>query len=1165
MAGVWDLAPPAGRTVWDAAPAVGTAPIAGRQAQDFRDAVFAGMQNSATGLYLRGKLPEQQIGEDAPWYHRLAANAAGVVADLPLSVVGAAGGATAGTAVSPGVGTVVGGGAGAFGLPMALRDALIEAYNNDHALSWSGVWEIAKAALKGGAKGAVIGGATAGVGRAIAPALARAGGSPGAVAVGTAGAELSALTATASALEGHMPTWQDFMDNALLLGGMKASMHVARGMRNVFAETGKTPAEVLRDAARDPKLKEELTQAPKLESGGAEPVAAGMTRVYHGGDPRGVAGDLWFTSSLQDAKGWASRGEGMSVWYTDIPTKMLGGDLANGIAPMSRIEVPAEYANRRQLYAPNAAGLPPQYGALALEQRIKAAIDADPRPDMIREALSGKELPKLDAVGMPDPVKYEYITDKDTATGVLRAVTEIYSAEIGAQTRGIVPNKQTAIEGLKMISSGEIGQHVIGEAASAAEIYGRAHLLKGATNHAVRELEKLAATPEADLTPAAKLTALAALERVSMLKAEIEGVGAEAGRALQIFRAIKRDPSFLGEADTLLKLAERKGAMQDVARLVATLKDPAQVAEFARRYSTATTIEKVQEAWKAAILSGPQTHLANILGNAMKWVVEIPEATIAASLTAVNQAAKGNPLSLAQWKARAFAPLYGLQHGAREALHVAAEVWRWKGETLEKADVYRVAIEGKKGEVIRLPFKLLQVEDALFRTVAERAESYKMAVDRVTKEGLHPETIEGRERVVQYTARPELGLSEKAGLEAIAKVEQAGAEAVFSQRLGPNMEIAQRAMAGTPLGFIVPFVRTPANLVSWAVQHTPGLNLLSGRWRADWAAGGEPQARAIARVVIGTGLAMTAYELAKDGLLTGGGMFDKEERGTKTAAGWQQYSIKVGDRYYSYQRIEPVAKVLGIAADLVEMMESKKLEPDDTGKAMLMLVAIFGNATVSTTYLSGLSNTIQATTDPDRYAQNFAEQYASSLVPKIIGQTVALADPHKREVDGVMDAIQSQLPFLREKLLPKRDVWGEPAKNDRWFDVMPVATSQVSEDKVRTEAVRLHMAIADAPRFLQEKGPFNPRDKRVEMTGEQRDIFREVSGKNAMAILGPIVNAPDWERIPDFAKAEIYKHVIEGTRKRAQYAALPPDADERVKLRQKIVDRVISETQKVER
>lgn len=1083
MSGVWDLAPPVAQDVWSLAPAVGGSVPGARQAKDLGDAIISGLQSSATGLAIRGKLPEQQLGEDAPWYHRLASGAAGMAADLPLSVVGAVGGSVAGSAIAPGPGTVIGGGAGAFGVPMALRDALIEAYSHNYATSWEGVWEIAKAAMKGGAKGAVIGGATAGAGQVVA----RTAGSMIAPSVGTTltakgaiqtieasalGAELATLTGASAALEGHMPTWQDFMDNAILLGGMKAATHTAQGLRNIYAQTGRRPEQVVADAQRDPAISEALA--------------------------------------------------------------------------------------RRTLE------IPESYRGAALEQRIQSAIDADARPEMIRKVLSGeKEWVPIGDSPLADPVKYEYITDRETAAGVMRAVSQLYQNEITAQTRGEVPNRQTAIEALKAVSNGEVVERTAGEAHPAWDIYARAHMLRGATNDAVTQLKKIASIPEAELTPMLKMQGLAAIERVTMLQAEFSGAAAEAGRALQIFRAIKRDPNFLGDAETIIKLAERKGNLQDIARFVEQLKDPAQVAEFMRHYEKATTIEKVQEGWKAAILSGPQTHLANIAGNLTKYIVEVPENVIAASLTAINKAAHGEPLTLAQWKARAFSAYYGIQHGAKDALHVAAEVWRGQGEHLEKADVYRTAIEGKKGEIIRTPFKALQVEDALFRTVAERAKAYEMAVDRVVKEGLHPETKEARDRIVLYTQRPEIGMGDAAGARALEMVREAGAEAVFSQRLGPKMEMLQRATQGSLLGFVVPFVRTPTNLVSWAIQHVPGMNVMSGRWRNDFMAGGEQRSRAIARVIIGTGLTITAYQLAKDGIITGGGLFDKEEGGTKRAAGWQPYSVKINDKYYSFQRIEPVAKVIGLAADLIELSEASK-EEEDKAKIAAMIVLMFGNATVSTTYLSGVSNAIQAVTDPKRFGENFLEQYATSLVPKIIGQTTAMADPYKREVEGVMDAIQSQIPFLREKLMPKRDVWGEPVKNERWFGVMPVATSTASHDKVKTEAVRLELAIQDAPRFMMEKGPFNPKDKRLELTQEQRDIHREVSGKFAMEILTPIVNAPDWDRIPDFAKAAIYKGVLEAGRKQGAQAALPADDAARVQLRQKIVDRIIKETQEAD-
>jgi hypothetical protein len=618
----------------------------------------------------------------------------------------------------------------------------------------------------------------------------------------------------------------------------------------------------------------------------------------------------------------------------------------------------------------------------------------------------------------------------------------------------------------------------------------------------------------------------------------------------------------LGEANTLLAAAERKGSLQDVARMMSQMKDPAQMAEFASQYSKATTTEKVIEAWKAGILSGPLTHLANIMGNTTKWMIDLPENTLAATITAGKRAAKGDPLTMAQYKARALSSVIGLQLGTADALKVAGEALRSDTLSLDKGDIYRPAIEGVKGEIIRTPFRLLQAQDALFRIPAERAKAYELAVDRVVKEGLHPDTMEAKAKITEYLNNPATGLSATAGQKVLDTIAQVGAEAVFSQRVGPRLEMVQQAMAGHWSQFVIPFVRTPANLVSWAVQHTPGLNLLSGRWRADFAAGGEAQARAIARVTIGTGIAMTAFAMAEDGILTGGGLYDKEQGGTKRAAGWQPYSIQIDGKYYSYQRIEPVAKVMGIAGDLIDMIKASD-DNVDAKKMTAMLVLMFGNATISTTYLSGLASAVNAMVDPVRYGDQFMEGYATSLVPKIIGQTTTLADPYKREVDGVMDAIQSQLPYFREKLMPKRDAWGEPSANNKWFAVMPVATSEVSKNKVKTEAVRLELAIAPVPKDITEKGPLKAKDKRIELTAEQRDVFAQVSGKNAMEILAPIVNAPDWERTPDFAKEAIYKRVIEGTRRQGQYAALPADAAERDKVRQKIVDTIIKQTEAV--
>jgi hypothetical protein len=102
------------------------------------------------------------------------------------------------------------------------------------------------------------------------------------------------------------------------------------------------------------------------------PPKPGFERWYHGltsVPKRGetFTGPLWFTHSLQDALGWATRGmeenaarasrataeaEGR-IWYVDVRADdpRWAGDMANGIAPLRRFEMPEDIASRRAQFS----------------------------------------------------------------------------------------------------------------------------------------------------------------------------------------------------------------------------------------------------------------------------------------------------------------------------------------------------------------------------------------------------------------------------------------------------------------------------------------------------------------------------------------------------------------------------------------------------------------------------------------------------------------------------------------------------------------------------------------------------------------------------------------------------------------------------------------------
>ena len=62
-------------------------------------------------------------------------------------------------------------------------------------------------------------------------------------------------------------------------------------------------------------------------------------------------------------------------------------------------------------------------------------------------------------------------------------------------------------------------------------------------------------------------------------------------------------------------------------------------------------------------------------------------------------------------------------------------------------------------------------------------------------------------------------------------------------------------------------------------------------------------------------LGLTAMDLADKGLITGEGFRGGKDTGTQEAQerqGVMQYSIKVGDRWYSYNRADPFGMTMGV-------------------------------------------------------------------------------------------------------------------------------------------------------------------------------------------------------------------------------------------------------------
>jgi hypothetical protein len=248
-------------------------------ADDFIEAIEAGLQISTAGLIARGGKPNMILPENAPSAHRIASQVATIAGDLPAMVVGglvggfagATGGAVAagaagsvvpvaGTVAGIGVGSVaggfVGGAGGSNALPTAIRETLMQSYEKGDIQDFSDFWERASAVFIETTKDFGIGVATMGAGKAVkafAPISNEAIKGTAAVA-----SEIATMTTMGAALDGQVPKAQDFVDAAIVVGGLHGAGRVTSRLRQYYGKDGLTPAEVAEHAAKEPVAKQEL-------------------------------------------------------------------------------------------------------------------------------------------------------------------------------------------------------------------------------------------------------------------------------------------------------------------------------------------------------------------------------------------------------------------------------------------------------------------------------------------------------------------------------------------------------------------------------------------------------------------------------------------------------------------------------------------------------------------------------------------------------------------------------------------------------------------------------------------------------------------------------------------------------------------------------------------
>jgi hypothetical protein len=537
-----------------------------------------------------------------------------------------------------------------------------------------------------------------------------------------------------------------------------------------------------------------------------------------------------------------------------------------------------------------------------------------------------------------------------------------------------------------------------------------------------------------------------------MIQDQVLAVRTETARALQQWSipaglggkekvaAIEAALSRTGGNDTALALA--KSIAEIGEETAVNPRNLTKLDDMVQRSWGATTRDIVLETWTGlGLLSGPKTHIRNMVSNTGMMLTNIAERSVASRAGAVNEALGGGPANVKVGEAAAQA--IGTVQSLRQAWTDAAEAFRtgqvktgmgqldaFHTSAFDALDQNTVAGKAlaKIGTAVRVPFKMLTAGDQFFKTLNFNGELSALAYRKAQ------EAVEAGEVTADAARDMVADLISKPTPDMMRMAQDAADRATFTTEPGKwTKAILDTRNAIPATRWVLPFVNTPANVLKTSLEYTPFAPLMQ-RYRTAMARGGADAVIANTRLALGIGTMATVTDFVMDGKISGGGPKDAAARAALEATGWQPYSIKVGDRWVSYNGLEPFSTIIGVAADGAEYIADSSGDINDLEQAKDVLAVAtlsIANNFLQKSYMRGFADMVDAVVNPQMDGGTVFDRIAAPLLaPAAVAEAARNIDPTVRDARRFMDRVMARVPGLTDNVPAKRDWLGRELSYD---------------------------------------------------------------------------------------------------------------------------------------
>lgn len=557
-------------------------------------------------------------------------------------------------------------------------------------------------------------------------------------------------------------------------------------------------------------------------------------------------------------------------------------------------------------------------------------------------------------------------------------------------------------------------------------------------------------------------------------------------------------------------------------------------------------------AWRyLAMLGNARTHWRNILGNAFFMPVVAAKDVVATGIEKAVYRLSGGKME----RSKEFVSGKGgkaLLDAAAQDYAKVADVAMGGGKYNDFANANKYIEEGRVIFKIVKPLeaarkansKALDAEDAWFSkphyayAMAQYCKANGITAEMIAKGG------DKVERAREYAIRE----AQKATYRDTNAFSQAISEL---GRMGRNSKNGAKRTISTVMEGILPFRKTPANILARGVEYSP-IGFLRGLWQATVGIkkGTTTAAEAIDAIsagLTGTGLLALGVFLAAQGLVRGHGDDDDKKNTFMELAGHQAYALELPNgTSVTLDWLAPECLPFFVGVNLWELTDGNpKLATmadlftavSQVSEPMLEMSCLQSLNDVFDSVGYASSNGLAAL--PTALA-NAATSYVAQGIPTILGQAERTGEGLRYttftsknskltgDMQYALGRASAKIPIWDYSQIPYIDAWGRTeATGDvgtRAFNnfLNPAYTSMVDMSEMEQELLRLYEVTGENVFPSRADKSFTANKKDVNLTGEEYVKYAQAKGGEAYRLLTALTQSSAYRSMTDEQK----KHCV---------------------------------------